>query len=60
LQALESAADETNRKLRVAQAAAFEDQESAEVLLDHAIASIEHLSEIALAMMKRLDQLFET
>lgn len=39
--------------------AAAEDGESAEVLLDRAIASIEHLSEIAPAMMKRLDELFD-
>ena len=54
LQELESATEETNRQLK-----AFEDEESAEVLLDRAIASIEHLSEIAQAMMKRLDELVE-
>lgn len=60
LQALESATDETNHQLRAAQAAAFGDHQSAQVLLDRAIASIEHLSEIAYAIMERLDELFET
>lgn len=59
LQDLERATDDTNRQLRAAQTTS-EDQDSAEVLLDRAIASIEHLSEIAQTMMKRLDELFET
>jgi hypothetical protein len=58
LQALVSATDETNHQLRAAQAAAFEDHQSAEVLLDRAIASVEHLSEIAQAIMERLDKPF--
>jgi hypothetical protein len=60
LQVLEFATDETNRLLEAAQAAAFEDQESAETLLDRALASLEHLNEIAEAIMRHLDELPKT
>jgi hypothetical protein len=55
LRTFEALTDETNRQLRASQVAAFEDQESAEQLLDRALASIEHLSEVAEAMMRSLD-----
>jgi hypothetical protein len=57
LQALEVVTDETNRELRAAQAAAIEDEVSAEQLLDRALASLEHLSEVAEAMIRSLDAL---
>jgi hypothetical protein len=55
LQKFEALTDETSRQLEAAQAAAFEDQESAEHNLDRALASLEHLSEVAEAMMRSLD-----
>ena len=57
MQALETVTDETNRKLRAAQVAATEDEVSAEHLLDRALASLEHLSEVAEEMMRSLDVL---
>jgi hypothetical protein len=57
LQTLEVVADETNRELRAARAAFAKGQASAELLLDRALASIEHLSEVAQAMTRQLDDL---
>jgi hypothetical protein len=60
LQTLEVVANETNRELRAARAAVTEGQASAEFLLDRALASIEHLSEVAQAMTRQLDDLLAT
>ena len=57
LQEFEAVTDETNRQLKAAQAAAFEDEESAELVLDRALASLEHLNEVAEAITKHLDGL---
>ena len=57
LQTMETLTDETNRELRAAQAAVVEDEVSAEQLLDRALASLEHLSEVAEEMMRSLDVL---
>jgi len=57
LQEFEAVTDETNRQLKAAQAAAFEDQESAETLLDRALASLERLNEVAEAITRHLDEL---
>ena len=46
-----------DRPLRTALAAAAERRAAAEPLLDHPLASLEHLNEIAGAMMGRLDRL---
>jgi hypothetical protein len=54
---LEVVANETNRELRAARAAVTKGQASAEFLLDRALASIEHLSEVAQAMTRQLDDL---
>jgi hypothetical protein len=56
LQEFEAATDETNRQLRDAQAAAFEDEEQIEQLLSRALASLERLNEIAEAITKRLNE----
>jgi hypothetical protein len=57
LQEFEAVTDKTNRQLKAAQAAAFEDEESAELVLDRALASLEHLNEVAEAITKHLDGL---
>ena len=57
LQEFEAVTDETNRQLKAAQAAAFKDEESAELVLDRALASLEHLNEVAEAITKHLDGL---
>jgi hypothetical protein len=59
LQTFEAVTNEIDRQLKAAQIAAFENHESAEVSLDRALASIEHLSELAEAMMRRLDELLK-
>lgn len=53
----EALTDETNRQLKAARAEAFDDQESAELLLDRALASLERLNEVAQAITRHLDQL---
>jgi hypothetical protein len=58
LQTLIAAANETNRQLRAAHTA-DEDQASSEIFLDRALACIEHLSEIAQAMTRRMDELLK-
>jgi hypothetical protein len=60
LQALEAVTNETNRELKASQLAAGEGRESTEHLLDRALASVEHLTEIAQAMMRRLDEFLKT
>ena len=55
--ALESFTDETNQQLRAALAATAKDQDSVDALLDRALASLEHLNELALALSRRLDGL---
>ena len=57
LQEFEAVTEETNRQLEAAQAAAFEDEESPELVLDRALASLEHLNELAEAITKHLDEL---
>jgi hypothetical protein len=57
LQEFEAVTEETNRQLKAAQAAAFEDEESPELVLDRALASLEHLNEVAEAITKHLDGL---
>ena len=56
MQALVAITNEANRELGDAHCAASEGHMSAEPLLDHAIASLEHLNEIAEAMARRLDE----
>jgi hypothetical protein len=58
LQALEAVTNETNRELKASHLAAGEGRESAEHLLDRALASMEHIREIAEEMM-RLDELLK-
>jgi hypothetical protein len=59
LQALEAVTNETNRELKASHLTAGEGRESTEHLLDRALASIEHLTEVAQAMMRRLDELLK-
>jgi hypothetical protein len=47
LQALEAVTNETDRELKASHLAAGEGRQSAEHLLDRALASIEHLTEVA-------------
>jgi hypothetical protein len=57
LRALEAATNETNRYPRVAFVEANDSHARAEPLLDRALASLEHLNEIAETMMRWLDEL---
>jgi hypothetical protein len=57
LQTFEALSDETNHQLKAARLAAAERHGSAEPLLDCALASLEHLDEVAKAMMRRIDAL---
>jgi hypothetical protein len=57
LQELEDFTDQPNLELRAAHDATAEDRGYAEELLDRALASLEHLGEVAEAMMRRLDAL---
>ena len=57
LQAFETLTNQVNGELTAALAAAAESHGSAEPLLDRALASLEHLNEVAEAMMLRLDEL---
>ena len=54
LQELENFTDQTNLELRAAHDATAEDRGYAEELLDRALASLEHLGEVAEAMTRRL------
>ncbi len=60
LQQLEDFTDQTNLELRAAHDATAEGRGYAEELLDRALASLEHLGEIAEAMTRRLDDLLKT
>ena len=60
LQELEDVTIETNRELKVAGVATAEGSESAEHLLTRALASMEHLNEVAEAMTRRLDELLKS
>jgi hypothetical protein len=57
LQELEDVTNQTNRELKAAGLATAEGRESAEHLLNRALASMEHLTEVAEAMTRRLDEL---
>jgi hypothetical protein len=57
LRELEKATKATNRQLMVTLRPVVEDDAPTEPVLDHALASLEHLNEIAEAMMRRLDEL---
>jgi hypothetical protein len=59
LRELETVTNQTNLELEAAHRAAEEGRESAEHLLDRALASIEHLSEIAEEMTRRLDEMLK-
>jgi hypothetical protein len=55
LQTLEALTDQTNRQLAATQAAAIEDEASADHVSDRALASLEHLSEVAEEIIRSLD-----
>lgn len=57
LQTFEALSDETSHQLKAARLAAAERYGSAEPLLDCALASLEHLDEVAKAMMRGIDAL---
>ena len=58
LQELEAATKETNRQLRATlRPSSAKGAASTEPALDHALASLEHLEEIAGSIMQRLDKL---
>jgi hypothetical protein len=57
LQTLMAVSNETNRRLGAGRVAVSRGEASTEQLLDHALASVEHLSEVAEAIMRRLDDL---
>lgn len=57
LQAFETLTNQVNKDLTGALAAAAERRAPAEPLLDRARASLEHLNEVAQAMMRRMDEL---
>ena len=59
LQTLEAVTNETNREFTAARVAVTRGQAPAELLLDRALASIEHLSEIAQTMMRWMDEMLE-
>ena len=59
LQTLEAVTNETNRELRAARLAVTRGQAPAELLLDRALASIEHLSEVAETMTLWMDELLD-
>ena len=60
LQTLSAVTNETNRELAAARVAVTKGQAPAELLLDRALASIEHLSEVAQAVAQRMDELTRT
>jgi hypothetical protein len=59
LQELEDSTNQTNRELRAVHDTAAEDRGSVEQLLDRALASLEHLGEVAEAMTRRVDELLK-
>ena len=60
LQELEAVTNETNRELKAAGLATAEGRESAEHLLNRALALMDHLSEVAEDMTRRLDELLKS
>jgi len=52
----ERVTDKANSDLRAAQVAAIGGKEGAEMLLDRALAAIEHFKETALALAQRIDE----
>jgi len=59
LQTLGAVTNETNRELSTARVAVASGQVSSEFLLDRALASIEHLSEVAETMTLWMDELLD-
>jgi hypothetical protein len=59
LQTLITLANETNREIAATRFAVTVDHASSELLFDHALAAIEHLSEIAQALGQRMDELLK-
>jgi hypothetical protein len=59
LQELEAVTNETNRELKAAGLATAEGRESAEHLLNRALALMDHLTEVAEDMTRRLDELLK-
>ena len=57
---LEAVTNETNRELKAAGLATAQGRESAEHLLNRALALMDHLSEVAEDMMRRLDELLKS
>ena len=57
LQTLITIANETNREIAATRVPATGDHASSELLFGHALAAIEHLSEIAQAIKLRMDEL---
>jgi hypothetical protein len=60
LRTLGAFTNETNRELAAARVAVTRGQAPDEFLLDRALASIEHLSEVAQATTRRMDELLRT
>jgi len=59
LQGLEGITDEANCGLMAAYLATISDYESADFLIDRALASVERLNEMAKATIRRMDELLE-
>jgi hypothetical protein len=59
LRTLRAVSDQTNRELESARDAITRGQAPADFLLDHALASIEHLSEMAETMTLWMDELLD-
>jgi hypothetical protein len=59
LQTLITLTNETNREIAANRFAATGDHALSELLFDHALAAIEHLSEIAQALRQRMDELLK-
>ena len=59
LQMLITLANETNREIAATRFAATGEHALSELLFDHALAAIEHLSEIAQALGQRMDELLK-
>jgi hypothetical protein len=59
LQELEAVTNETNRELKAAGLATAEGRESAEHLLNRALALMDHLTKVAEDMTRRLDELLK-
>ena len=59
LQTLITLTNETNREIAANRFAATGDHALSELLFDHALAAVEHLSEIAQALGQRMDELLK-